>query len=667
MNSRTILFLLLLAAGTAQAGDMETVRERLQKEWLTAEDKGEAAELLRRQSSDGSWPDLDYNDPATTKWPSLQHVERATTLALAWARPGTDLHRNPEVRAAVGRAWEFWFARDPKNENWWHNEIGVPRALAPGLLVLREELTEREKEQGLRILSRAEIKAESQNLVWLAEINALRGLISGDAELVQRAYGRIAQEIRTVPSEGLQVDMSLLQHRGCLYSHGYGASFAVDGTRLARLLDGTRFALPREKVDLLASYLLDGSQWMMFGRSADFGARGREIARPGGGGVPKKTYLSVAAENLLALQQPPRAAELGELERRASGEPSAPALVGARHFWRSDFTVFQRPGFYASVRMFSDRIANTDFNGPENLLGHHLADGVTTLMTHGGEYAGIFPLWDWQKLPGITARQSPQLKPGAPRRDKGSRDFVGGVSDGQAALSVFDFERDGLTAKKFWFLSDAGLLALGAGISDDADTEVVTTVNQTWHRGEVERKGDVLRHNSLAYTPLAGSKFIRAVEARSGSWKTIHAQESESPVSGDVFTLWIEHGKNPRDATYAYLVRPAGEASAPPVTILANTPQLQAAETEDLAAIAFHAPGEIKTRAFGLVAAAQPCLVLLRRPGLREAEVSASDPTTKLERLELSVGRHRLDLELPRGDRAGATVTRKIAAPDIAR
>jgi chondroitin AC lyase len=643
------------------ADDIGTVRERLQAEWFVAANHEEAAKFLAAQKPDGSWPDIDYDDPAGTKWPSLQHVERATALALAWADPKSPQHGNPEVRSAVGRAWEFWFARDPVNVNWWHNEIGVPRAMAPGLLVMKDVLTPREREQGLRILTRSEIKGESQNLVWLAEINALRGLIADDPELVARAYGRIAQEIRTVPSEGLQADMSLLQHRGCLYNHGYGASFAVDGTRLARLLDGTRFALPPEKVDLLASYLLDGSQWMALGASADFGARGREIARPGGGGPPKTSYLAVAADNLLALAKPPRADELRALQQRARGEADAPSLSGARHFWRSDFTTFQRPGFYASVRMFSDRIANTDFNGPENLLGHHLADGVTTLMTHGGEYRGIFPLWNWQQLPGITARQSPPLKPGAPRRDKGSRDFVGGVSDGQAALSVFDFERDGLTAKKFWFLSDAGLLALGAGITDDSGAEIVTTVNQCLLRGAETMGSDgSIGHDGLRYVPLDGTKLLSRAEGRTASWRTIHAQESDQPLSGDVLTVWIEHGADPRGASYAYLVRPTDSEPAPRINILANTPKLQAAATDDLAALAFHAPGATKTRAFGEVSVAQPGLVLLRRTGLREAELSVADPTTKLERLEVRVGGKKFDLELPLGDRAGATVTRKI-------
>jgi chondroitin AC lyase len=654
---RAALLLLLTAVAVCAADDLDTVRQRLAAEW-SAPEAAEIRQLLERQSEDGSWSDIDYNDPATTTWPSLRHMERTRDLALAWADRGSELHRDPGVRAAVGRAWEFWFRRDPVNENWWHNEIGVPRALAPALLVMQDELTPREKEQGLRILERSEIKGESQNLVWLAEINALRGLIADDPDLVQRAYGRIAQEIRTVPSEGLQADMSLLQHRGCLYNHGYGASFAVDGTRLARLLDGTRFSLPKDKTDLLAAYLLDGSQWMASGPHADFGARGREIARPGGGPATN-SYLQVAAENLLALEKPPRAEELRALVSRAGSAPDAPPLEGARHFWRADFTVAQSPGFYASVRMFSDRIANTDFNGPENLLGHHLADGVTTLMTHGGEYRGIFPIWDWQKLPGITARQAPPLKPGAPRRDKGSRDFVGGVSDGTAAFSAFDFERDGLVAKKAWLLFPGGLLALGSGITDDTGVPVVTTVNQCLKRGPVEADGQTVRHDGLRYTALETTKLAHTGGSREGSWRRIHAQESDAAVAGDIFTLTIDHGASPREATYAYFVQTDGADTAAP-TILANTPELQAAETDDLAGAAFYQPGRVKTAQFGTLSAAQPCLVLMRRQASGEAALSVTDPTGKLEEVEIAAGLKRMTVKLPRGDAAGATVTRTI-------
>lgn len=657
MRTALALAVLLTALTVRAATDAETVRQRLAAEW-SAPDAADMRKLLIAQGEDGSWSDIDYNDPATTTWPSLRHMERARDLALAWADPDSELHRDPRVREAVGRAWEFWFQRDPVNENWWHNEIGVPRALAPALLVMKEELTPREKKRGLRLLARSEIKGESQNLVWLAEINALRGLIADDPDLVQRAYGRIAQEIRTVPSEGLQADLSLLQHRGCLYNHGYGASFAVDVTRLARLLDGTRFALPPDKTDLLAAYLLDGSQWMALGPHADFGARGREIARPGDGPA-KKSYLHVAAENLLALEKPPRAEELRALVARVATETGAPPLEGAKHFWRSDFSVAQGPGFYASVRMYSDRIANTDFNGPENLLGHHLADGVTTLMTHGREYRGIFPLWDWQKLPGITARQAPPLKPGAPRRDKGSRAFVGGVCDGTAAFSAFDFERDGLVAKKAWLLFPGGLLALGAAISDEAGASVVTTVNQDRQEGAVEGDTLSIRHDGLRYTALDGTKFTQTTEAREESWRRIHTQESDAALTGDIFTVTIDHGTSPQNVTYAYLVQP-DTSQGPAPAIIVNGPEVQAAQIKDLAGAAFYQPGLVKTASFGTISAAQPCLILLRREKSGETALSVADPTGTLEQAMISIGSRQMAIPLPRGDQAGATVMRTI-------
>ena len=143
-----------------------------------------------------------------------------------------------------------------------------------------------------------------------------------------------------------------------------------------------------------------------------------------------------------------------------------------------------RPDYYASARMHSTRIANTD--GPANsegLLSHHLADGCFVLMRSGREYRDIYGVWDWQKIPGTTVRQEPELK-GSPRR-MGTTDFVGGVSDGDYGLAACDFERNGLTAKKSWFFFDEGVVCLGAGISAAPGGAVVTTLNQCNLDGDV--------------------------------------------------------------------------------------------------------------------------------------------------------------------------------------
>ncbi len=662
-----LLCLLFVMPEAVRADDLAVLRTRLESEWLAETDFAAARESLASLGRDGSWPDLDYANREGTNWPHLSHMERVTLLARAYRAPGSPLARDPALRAAIGRAWEFWFARDFTNVNWWYNEIGVPRALAPGLLLLRAELTPRELEQGLRILSRAKIQAESQNLVWLAEINALRGLIAGDDDLVARAYGRIAAEIRVVApgAEGVQADFSLLQHRRCLYNHGYGASFAVDATRLAGLLAGTRFALPPERVALLESYLLDGSQWMGLGPWQDWGARGREIARVGRG---LGTYLAIAAENLLTLDPPPPlAAELRDLAARVREKPGAPALSGARHFWRADFTAFRRPGFYASVRGFSDRLANTDFNGPENLYAHHLADGATALMTRGGEYAAIFPLWNWQRIPGTTARQNPPLEPGRARRERGSRAFVGGVTNGNAAFAAFDFERDGLVAKKSWFLADAGLVALGAGITDATEAPVATTLNQALKRGPIYSDGETLVwHDGLAYLALGDTRLRHMAESRIESWRRIHKNLPATPVAGELFTVWTDHGAAPREATYAYLVTPAADetaartrAAAPGIRILANTPSLQAVAepSSGLLGAAFFSPGELDLGALGKLVVDDACVLLLRvLPGSR-VELSVADPAQSLSHARIRVGSTRMEIPLPSGSDAGRSVT----------
>ena len=41
----------------------------------------------------------------------------------------------------------------------------------------------------------------------------------------------------------------------------------------------------------------------------------------------------------------------------------------------------------------------------ENLKGYNLPLGATNILTSGKEYEGIFPVWNWNKIPGTTAVQ----------------------------------------------------------------------------------------------------------------------------------------------------------------------------------------------------------------------------------------------------------------------
>jgi chondroitin AC lyase len=533
-----------------------------------------------------------------------------------------------------------------------------------------------------------------QNLVWVPEITALRGILERDPTLVATAYRRIAEEIRVSTGEGIQPDFSFHQHGPCLYNHGYGAAFAGDCPRIATQVAGTGLAFPPEKITILSGLLLDGSQWMTRGTASDFGAEGREITRHG----QNAGYLATAARYMLQLPTG-REDEFRALASRASGQPAAPPLVGNRHFWRSDMMTHHRPGYYTSARMVSDRIVNTDAPcNDEGLKSHHLADGCNPVIRTGREYRDVFPVWDWQKIPGTTVEQKPELA-GSPRR-KGTRSFAGGVSDGTYGLAAFDLVVGSLSARKSWFFFDDEYVCLGAGITCESDRPVLTTLNQCSLEGDVwiaadsqPRKLDQglhppehpswVWHDEIAYVFLEPAAVHLRNDVARGSWREINHRYSADEVTRQVFTLWIDHGRGPQNDSYAYAVAPGIDRSgaeafgaSPPLEILANEVTLQAVRHEQLklAAAAFYQPGALKIRPDLTVAVDMPCLTLIRRLPDRLV-ISVSNPENKQatvrvqvdgkwagEGVELIDGppRSRLTIELPTGPEAGSTVSRTL-------
>jgi chondroitin AC lyase len=661
-----ILPILLLAApaGASVQGDMETVRGRYLAAYHATANAAAAVAVRDQLSSGGSWPDIDYGSTASTNWPHPLHMERIGVMARAYTAPQSAALGDSTLREAIGRALEYWFSNDFTNINWWYNEIGIPRQLAPTLLMLDPQLSAREREQGVRILSRAKIQGESQNLVWLTELNAQRGLLSGDSALVAQAYGRIAQEIRIFgyDGEGTQADWSFLQHRRCLYNHGYGTSFVIDGARIAALTAGTRYAFSSEKVQLLASQMLDGSQWMTRYRFADFGARGREFTRQA---QTTAGWMITAADYLLQAGTG-REAELEAVKLRASGAVDAPLLVGNRMFWRGDMMTHHREAFYASVRMFSSRLANTDFNGPENQFGHHLADGLTVITRRGSEYDGIYPVWNWQQLPGTTARQSPPLAAGAPRRENGTSAFAGGVSNGHYGIAGFDFERDGLRAKKAWFFLDRGFAALGAAITDLSGNPVRTTLNQTSRFILSSELSRGVWHDSVAYIALDGSTIGHAIETETGRWSDINLQQSAAPLSRTLFSAWIDHGARPVLQSYAYWVEPGitsvqarASSDSPPVMVATNNGAIQAVWDPQgrVGGAVMYSAGECQLAPGLTVSLQQPGIVLVQAGDAGGWRLWFADPTQRQSGAVIAlVNGAAYHGMLPGGDHAGSSI-----------
>jgi chondroitin AC lyase len=675
--------------------DLETVRQRLAEELLSPAasrrfSEKEVGSILATIEADGRWPDVDYTDKSRSNWKPGTHIWRVFRLAQVYRTKGHPLFGKPEVRDKAMLALKWWLANDPQCPNWWWNDIGTPEGLGRALILLGNDFPADLMPAASKILKRAERQdMTGQNTLWVCGVRITRGCIEKQPEVVAAAFKRIADEIKISTGEGIQPDFSFYQHGPQLYSGGYGRGFATYGPQFARLASGTAWAFPAEKIGVLTSYLLDGEQWMIRGDRFDPSVTGREITRGGQG----STSIAKACEDMLALGAP-RRAEFEALVRRLRGEKDAAPLAGNRHFWRSDFMVHQRPEWYASVRMFSNRLYNSELVNGEGKKSHHLADGVTLIMRTGREFDAMPPVWDWNRLPGTTCEQAPLP---ARVQQKGETSFVGGASDGLYGVAVMDLKRGPLAAKKAWFFFEDRMVAMGAGITCTSENQVLTSIDQRPLVGEVrgpfakaiargeqalDRPQWVL-HDGLGYVFGDRDKIRLKADTQEGSWRDISDPASPARVVADVFSLWIDHGAKPSGAAYAYAVLPratqeqtAGYAARMPAEVLGNTPDLQAAgqEAGGVTAAVFWKAGRIGGGKAVVLAADQPCVVLLRTQpaGVR---LVVANPEQKALKVVLEVGqalegegctwsaetkRTKVEFDLPGGAEAGKSVVRDL-------
>ncbi|PCJ57393.1 MAG: hypothetical protein COA79_16120 [Planctomycetota bacterium] len=612
--------------------------------------------FLKTIKEDGNWADINYRSNTRSEWKTFHHMSRLKSLVLAY-KSGV-LSNNAKFKKAVFSGLNYWLKNDFKNPNWWWNDIGVPMTLGPILLILDDELTSAQRNKGIEILQRGKIGKTGQNLVWLAKITLNKGLLEKNTNTIKRAFSCIQKEIKLSGGEGIQYDFSFHQHGHLLYNHGYGAGFSMDCSRIAALAAGTEFAFSKEKIKIISSYILDGSQWMAFGSTPDYSAEGREISRP----AQSASYLIKSGENLLKLPT----GRKDEINAMMAGlkDKKKITLQGNRHFWNSDFMTHHGKGYYVSARMHSKRILSND--GVVNSEGYrsdYIADGCNYIFRTGDEYVDIFPVWNWQRIPGTTVEQK---KKGAftnnPKRN-GTRFFAGGVSNGKTGLSAFNFERNGLSARKAWFFFEKEVVCLGAGITCNSKNLILTTVNQCISNGDViisknnnstskykvgsndvESPQFVLQ-DEVAYFFIGSHKVKIRNEKRKGSWHSINRPKSKEIISKKLFELSIDHGMTPKGGSYSYIICPAMNLEQaksynkkPTVEVLSNTPQIQAVKhlKSNLTQIAYFKPGRLTIAKELIVSVDKPCL-LMAQINKNEFKLSVSDPTQKLKVIHVTV------------------------------
>jgi len=691
------------AGGDAPDKDVETVKRRIYEDLLPGQPDPGSAEVQEIHKKahghatglgkNGRWKDVEYRDKTPSSWKAVHHLYRLRDMAISCRLPGHD----PNLEDNVLKALDHWLVKDYRNPNWWWNCIGVPRQLGDVLILMEKKLSPEQLKKGIEILRKGyrdgkwdyHGDATGQNLVWLCSIHVVRGCLENDPDEVARPMTRIAQEIRVTSAEGVQADMSFHQHGPCLYSGGYGLGFSVDCARFAYYASGTRFAFPEKQIDILTSYILDGQQWMMRAGTFDYGAVGREIVRPG---IHYRGHTLAKAGEYMARVPGKRKAEFESLAKRLRAGTDEGAPVGSRYFCRSALLVHRRKEYYASVRMLRHGLHATDgaHNG-EGPLSHRLSDGVTYILRSGREYEDIFPVWDWRRVPGITAVQSSTPCEVRTVSAQGIRTFVGAASDGTYGAAAMDFSTPArgkefpagqLKARKAWFFFDREFACLGAGIESASADPVITSVNQCLLREDVHSSGKAdrkdghtalktpgwLHHDGVGYLFFEGTDACISTKTQSGSWKRIRSAVSAEEVSLPVFSVWLDHGVKPSGASYRYVVAPSlAEEDMEAyswnhgIEFLSNTTELQAVRHRRLQILmaAFYRAGALTQPRGPSIKVDQPCIIIMHtKEG--ERRISAARPDFGRKPLNVAVGDEKIALELPGGAEAGASVTKEL-------
>lgn len=679
------------------------------------EDAKPVDSLLTLPDSEGKWADINYDDTATNGWQPYKHWERLVELARRYHFHSSTKRDDTTLANSIVKATNFWYIKNPVARNWWWNVIGIPLKIGEVMLIMDTNFSETQKAAGYKLMSigikpdsyyTTNDKATGQNAVWVATVHLMMGLLQKDRAIVERASNIIKAEVVITPHEGIQADYSFHQHGPQLYSGGYGKGFARDISNFISVFHGTAYAFPKEKIDIFSSYILDGLQWATYKSTLDYSTLGREISRNQEAGRAA-TLIGVCNE-LIPLDLP-RKAEFGAMASRLEGS-SKTLLIGNRHFWKSDFTTHHAPGFYSSIKMASSRVRATESGNSENLKAWYLGRGVQFIFRNGLEYNQIFPVWDWQRLPGTLAEQKgPLLLFTWGLGAEGKKAYAGGVSDGRYGATAYDYDYDNVKAKRAWFWFDKEVVCLAAGISCPTDNALLQSINQCLQNGDVtigngnknassqkiksgrKTATDIqwIHHDSIAYFfPQQRTVTVKA-EHQSGSWKSINNQVSYSSeiISKPVFSAWIDLGKRATNENLSYIIVPnisATDASRykSPITILQNDSTVQAIHQTalNLTAAAFYQPSSLNVKN-GLKLSVDKPVLLLHKETTDSVSITLSSPENKSFTVEVTLNKKLLcndckwssqkgtttvAIELPSGEYAGQSLTKSFKKAKVA-
>lgn len=576
-------------------------------------------------------------------------------MAMAYTCPESSLYGNQVLFRAIDKAVRAWNEYKPTSYNWWYNQISVPKIMADILALMEageSKLSDGAVHGFMEMMEQSDPrKWTGANKMDIAIHHLIRGCVLKNDSIVSTNVKEFFEPVCITNGEGIRADMSYQQHGTQLYIGGYGSVFVDNIAKTAGLFTGTRFALNDEQIKLFSEFVRNTYLNVFRSHYMDFSVCGRSVSRAKTLDPGNYAFLF----NKMKEIDPTHADYYDMASQRFSQNNST---IGRTHhnqmFYLSDYMLHNRKRFDFSVRAVSNRTCRSESGNGENLLGTYLSEGATNIRVTGDEYYNIFPVWEWDKIPGTTTPAG-EVENHNDWGVAGTAEFVGGVSDGLYGVMAYGMNDYGMKANKGWFMFDNEIVCLGSGIESQTDKDINTSINQCHLVGDVYattagKMGKMIPnsrldsefsgwiwHNKIGYFfPDSISMHLKN-EQQQGKWSKINFNQSDQLVSMPVFNLYVSHGKKPKGEKYAYYIVP-GIASPASLTaynptnvpIISNEANLQAVYNQqlDILQIIFWEAGTLQHGQIK-VEADVPCVVMIKGTTTYRPEVLLSDPTQK--------------------------------------
>lgn len=671
---KTILLTIFLLWNvlSISASDFDIIYERMFNEYITNPSVGNVEDVLKRTMQDGSIFGINYK---ALDGSPRSHLPMMISLAAAYKNPENKYYRNTDVKNKYLAALRFWVETDNKATNWWFRYIPYPKELSKSVILMRDEI-KADKALFDKTVAYLRWSYESANKNHMTGANGCdiimgslaASVISENHEQMLDFKHKMNELFSIQVNEGIEADYMYGQHSGSgrqLYLTNYGKEYINSVLYYFEFCNKTLYS--STGLNLLEDFYINGIQWIFYSKNYDPNQAGRF-------NTSDKFYGQFESmTNRILKLNTARKAEIKKVYDRIRGENS---LTGNRMFWRFDYMIHRRANYMISSRMSSTRTVGSEAGNGDGEYNYYSGNGTNYIFHTGTEYNGeYFKKFNYRQFPGITAEQDNAPLPITDWGVGGGNGnaFAGGVSDSTYGACAMLLDRRQLQAHKAWFYFDDEFISLGAGINQTTgNANVYTTMNQCNTAGSVQYAAGGKTKNLKEKATLKQPEWV--LHGKIGYFNLDKNTEFVVACDTNLFSANINHGTNPTNGTYAYVVKTGvksgGEATKYfnnlPISILSNTENIQAVRHNSLkiTQVIFYTAGKLDLNNGNTISVDAPCTLMWNET---TDKISVANPKGESDdRAEIKItvtkNNHRseINFELPQGVKAGSTVAAKL-------